>query len=61
MKARTLALLVLVAAATSARADSVSYALCGTYDAYVLMYKTTERFEELGKLRCSEKVEIINQ
>jgi hypothetical protein len=61
MKARTLAFLVLVAAATSARADSVSYASCGTYDAYVLMYKTTERFEEVGKLRCSEKVEILNQ
>jgi hypothetical protein len=62
MKARTLAFLVLVAAAaTSARAESASYALCGPYDAYVLVYKTTERFEELGKLRCSEKVEIINQ
>src|ERR1700747_2705873 len=61
MKARTLAFLILVAGATSARADAVSYAVCGTYDAYVLIYKTTERFEELGKLRCSEKVEILNQ
>jgi hypothetical protein len=62
MKARILAFLVLVAAATSARAaESNSYALCGTYDAYVLMYKSTERFEELGKLRCSEKVEILGQ
>src|ERR1700740_2607752 len=62
MKARTLVLCVLVAAAaTSARADSSSYALCGAYDAYLLMYKSTERFEELGKLRCSEKVEILGQ
>jgi hypothetical protein len=62
MKARTLVLCVLVvAAAASARADSSSYALCGAYDAYLLIYKTTERFEELGKLRCSEKVEILSQ
>src|ERR1700751_1665626 len=61
MKAQTFAFLILIAAATSARADSVSYASCGTYDAYVLMYKTTEKFEEVGKLRCSEKVEILNQ
>src|SRR5580704_5394827 len=63
MKARIFAFLVLVAAATSAAraADSTSFALCGTYDAYVLMYKSTERFEELGKLRCSEKVEILGQ
>src|SRR6201987_578029 len=62
MKARIFAFLVLVAAATSASAaDSTSFALCGTYDAYVLMYKSTERFEELGKLRCSEKVEILGQ
>ena len=61
MKVRTLAFLILVAGATSARAEAVSYAVCGPYDAYVLIYKTTERFEELGKLRCSEKVEILNQ
>jgi uncharacterized protein YgiM (DUF1202 family) len=61
MKARTLAFLILIAGATSARAEAVSYAVCGTYDAYVLIYKTTERLEELGKLRCSEKVEILNQ
>jgi hypothetical protein len=50
-----------MAAATSARADSSSYAQCGTYDAYLLIYKTTERFEELGKLRCGEKVEVLNR
>jgi Bacterial SH3 domain len=62
MKARTLVFCVLVAAAaTSAHADSASYAQCGTYDAYLLVYKTTERFEEIGKLRCGEKVEILNQ
>lgn len=50
----------LVAAATSAHAGSVSYAQCGTYDSYLLVYRTTEKFEELGKLRCDEKVEVLN-
>lgn len=61
MKARVLIFCALIAAATSARADSSSYAQCGTYDAYLLIYKTTERFEELGKLRCGEKVEVVNR
>ncbi len=49
------------AAAISARADSASYAQCGTYDSYLLLYKTIDRFEELGKLRCGEKVEVISR
>jgi len=48
------------AAATSAHAGSVSYAQCGTYDSYLLVYRTTEKFEELGKLRCEEKVEVLS-
>jgi len=51
----------LAATATSVRAESVSYAQCGTYDAYLLIYKTTERFEELGKLRCGEKVDVLER
>jgi hypothetical protein len=61
MRVRILIFCILVASATAARADSAGYALCGAYDAYLLIYKTTERFEELGKLRCSEKVEILSQ
>jgi hypothetical protein len=60
MKARLLVFGFLLAAAGSARADSLNYAQCGTYDAYLLLYKTTERFEELGKLRCGEKVEVLS-
>jgi hypothetical protein len=60
MKAQTLAFLILLASGTCARADSTSYAQCGTYDAYLLLYRSTEKFEELGKLRCGEKVEIID-
>ena len=59
MKARILVLGFLIAAATPARAGSVSYAQCGTYDSYLWIYRTTEKFEELGKLRCEEKVEVL--
>jgi len=61
MKACVLIFCVLAAAATPARGDSASYAQCGTYDAYLLIYKSTEKFEELGKLRCGEKVEVVNR
>jgi hypothetical protein len=60
MKARILMFSFFVAAATSAHASSVSYAQCGTYDSYLLVYRTTEKFEELGKLRCDEKVEVLS-
>ena len=60
MKARILVFSFFVAAATSAHAGSVSYAQCGTYDSYLLVYRTTEKFEELGKLRCDEKVEVLS-
>jgi uncharacterized protein YgiM (DUF1202 family) len=61
MKARILIFGFFVAAATSAHAGSVSYAQCGTYDSYLLIYRTTEKFEELGKLRCEEKVEVLSR
>jgi uncharacterized protein YgiM (DUF1202 family) len=66
MKARiSLLVLALVGAgllaATSAPAATAGYAYCGTYGSYVLMYKSNDRFEELGKLRCGEKVEILNR
>src|ERR1700735_884172 len=60
MKARTLIFGFFVAAVTSAHAGSVSYARCGTYDSYLFIYRTTEKFEELGKLRCQEKVEVLS-
>jgi uncharacterized protein YgiM (DUF1202 family) len=61
MKTRILVLGVLLTVTTVARAGSVSYAQCGTYDSYILIYKSVERFEELGKLRCDEKVEVLNR
>ena len=61
MKLRFLALIVALAAAGAARADSTGYAYCSTYDAYVMLYKSTDQIEELGKLRCNEKVEVITR
>jgi hypothetical protein len=59
MKARICILLLSLLAAASARAGSTGYAYCGTYGSYVMLYKSTDQFEELGKLRCGEKVEIL--
>ena len=61
MRNRLIILGLLLAAASSARAGNSAYALCGTYDSYILVYKSTATFEELGKLRCGEKVEILNR
>ncbi len=61
MKLRFLALILALSAVGVARAGSTGYAYCGTYDAYVLLYKSTDQFEELGKLRCNEKVEVITR
>jgi Bacterial SH3 domain len=48
--------------ATSARAGNPpGFAYCGTYGSYVLVYRSTENFEELGKLRCGEKVEVLSR
>lgn len=54
-------LFVLLLGTASARAASVGYAYCGTYGGYVMMYKSSDALEELGKLRCGEKVLIITR
>jgi hypothetical protein len=48
-------------AALPARGSTAAYAHCGTYDSYILLYKSTQKFEELGKLRCGESIEVIAQ
>ena len=47
--------------ATTARANPPGFAYCGTYGSYVLMYKSNDNLEELGKLRCGEKVEVLSR
>ncbi|MFZ1972894.1 MAG: hypothetical protein WAU89_08610 [Candidatus Acidiferrales bacterium] len=59
MKYFSLAIGVFFIFALPARADSAAYAHCGTYDSYILLYKSTQKFEELGKLRCGEKIAVV--
>jgi hypothetical protein len=47
--------------AGSLRAGSLGYATCGTYGSYVLLYKSVDTMEELGHLRCGEKVEVLTR
>ena len=52
---------ILFVAPQSAPANTAAYVNCGTYDSYVLLYKSIQRFEELGKLHCGESVAITGQ
>ena len=66
MKARISALVlatigVALFCSTPTPGATAGYAYCGTYGSYVLMYKSNDQFEELGKLRCGEKVDILNR
>ena len=60
----TLTILILASTllATSARAGNPpGYTYCGTYGSYVLLYRSNDNLEELGKLRCGEKVEVLGR
>lgn len=59
MKLRFLALALAGLGATCAQAGTPGYIQCGTYDSYLLLYRSIDKFEELGKMRCGEKVEIL--
>jgi hypothetical protein len=61
MRVQIWSLIFCLFAAGSVRAASTAYAYCGTYSSYVLLYKSTDQLEELGKLRCGEKVEVITR
>jgi hypothetical protein len=59
MMIRLFTILFFLTMAAAARAGAVGYAQCGTYDAYILLYKSTEKLEEVGKLHCGEKLEVL--
>ena len=61
MKCGLIVLGILFVAPQSAPANTPAYAHCGTYDSYILLYKSVQKFEELGKLRCGESVAITGQ
>jgi hypothetical protein len=52
---------ILFIAPQSAPANTAAYARCGTYDSYILLYKSIQKFEELGKLHCGESVALTGQ
>lgn len=49
---------IFLTAPQSAPANTPAFAHCGTYDSYILLYKSVQKFEELGKLHCGESLEI---
>src|SRR6202451_3397583 len=52
---------ILLIAPQSAPANTPAFAQCGTYDSYILLYKSIQKFEELGKLHCGESLVITGQ
>jgi len=61
MKYTLTVLVILFIGPQSAPANTPGYAHCGTYDSYILLYKSIQKFEELGKLHCGESVLITGQ
>jgi hypothetical protein len=62
MKSKLAAVIAILAAAPAAFSQATpAFSNCGTYGAYVMLYKNTDTFEQLGKLRCAEKVEILGK
>jgi hypothetical protein len=61
MKGKFLLPFLFLATSSSAFAQSQAFSFCGTYGAYVMLYKDTDQFEELGKLRCGEKVDVLGR
>lgn len=51
---------IFLATPQSAPANTPAFAHCGTYDSYILLYKSVQKFEELGKLHCGESLEITS-
>lgn len=62
MNFRFAALALLAGAAVPAYAGSTTvYTQCGPHDGYVLLYRSTVKFDELAKLRCGEKLEVVSR
>jgi hypothetical protein len=46
---------------TPAHATPPGFAYCGASGSYVLMYRSNDNLEELRRLRCGEKVEVLSR
>lgn len=51
---------LLAGSAVPAFAGNAVYTQCGPHDGYILLYRSTQKFDELAKLRCGEKLEVLN-
>src|ERR1700691_2953052 len=60
MNLRFAAAVLLAGSAVPAYAGTVAYTQCGAHDGYILMYRSTEKFDEMAKLRCGAKVEVLD-
>jgi hypothetical protein len=61
MNLRFAALALLAGTAVPVYAGTTVYTECGPHDGYVLLYRSTQKFDELAKLRCGEKLEVVNR
>jgi hypothetical protein len=61
MKLKLFIAFLISAGPSAAFAQTPAFSFCGTYGAYVMLYKNTDQFEELGKLRCGERVEVLGR
>jgi hypothetical protein len=61
MNLRFAAVALLIGTAAPAYAGTGVYTQCGPHDGYVLLYRSTQKFDELAKLRCGEKLELVNR
>jgi uncharacterized protein YgiM (DUF1202 family) len=61
MKPKLFTAILVLATSSAAFGQTPAFSFCGTYGAYVMLYKNTDQFEELGKLRCGEKVEVLSK
>jgi hypothetical protein len=61
MNLRFAAVALLIGTAVPAYADTAVYTQCGPHDGYVLLYRSTQKFDELAKLRCGEKLELVDR
>jgi hypothetical protein len=61
MKPKLFAACLIFVSAPAAFAQAPAFSFCGNYGAYVMLYKNTDQFEELGKLRCGESVDVLSR
>ena len=60
MNLRFAAVAVLLGSAAPAYAGTAVYTQCGPHDGYIMLYRSTQQFDELAKLRCGQQLEVLS-